>query len=817
MSPMRGLAGSVALLALLALPGAALGEEGHGPGGIEGARQAHRATRPPQSVAGGQITVSPTEGFAGQLRTVTVTLAPGEPGVTIDYPGRFGSRALNGRPYVPGRPTGGTLRADARSLAIDVSGLPAGTYSLPVTIGGRRIGVAVFRLYAQRKEGGGETAERGPFGPLERVPIDSSDDNSEESETFVAVDPADTQRFVTYGNDIPPSPTNGDGGPRITTNGGTSFTGLTFPETFDVKSPGADETASPSGDPILAADPNGNIWAGGLSVCQKGKLGADRIFVNRIAAGGTAFLAKNVGLPVLHGGTLCGVNDELQDKPQMTIDNSAGSPTFGRLYVTWDDPANGGGVNEVISYCDTRPGGTLNAAACDSADNWSTPAIISDASSSQGGSYITSDVAVGPDGKVYVAWWDYSAANAIRIDTCDPAAHANQCNASADWGIDQIVASLSTHSGLDVPFACPTLAQPGGRAAPVPSIGVDHSGGPNNGRIYIGWSDLSPTGTHRCSGLGDAPDSGQDMFHSYVASALDFATLTTDPATTSYERGTNVIGDSGDHWFPWVAVDQSTGQAYVDLYSTRDDPTRQTARFYARAVLPQAGTTRVQYGPLTPVSSDATDYSDQSCCDFGNDYGDYTGLDAAGGKLFAVWTHRLLHGDGDVYVNVLSPPPATSPAETPTDDAGSIVPPPPPPPTTTTETTPPPTTTTTTTTPPPPPPPPVDRKPPTLKVTYSTRVDHKGRYTLRFRAAGEPATGRATLRLATGKRRKLVSGVLATSGRYAFKLTLRLRSKDFRLLRRKHRLRVRLTVVLTDKSRNSAHSVKVFTLRPSRR
>jgi hypothetical protein len=96
-------------------------------------------------------------------------------------------------------------------------------------------------------------------------------------------------------------------------------------------------------------------------------------------------------------------------------------------------------------------------------------------------------------------------------------------------------------------------------------------------------------------------------------------------------------------------------------------------------------------------------------------------------------------------------------------------------------------------------------------------VDHKGRYTLRFRAAGEAATGRATLRLATGKRRKLVSGVLATSGRYAFKLTLRLRSKDFRLLRHKHRLRVRLTVVLTDKSRNSAHSVKVLTLRPSRR
>ena len=47
----------------------------------------------------------------------------------------------------------------------------------------------------------------------------------------------------------------------------------------------------------------------------------------------------------------------------------------------------------------------------------------------------------------------------------------------------------------------------------------------------------------------------------------------------------------GDHWFPWVAVDQSTGQAYVDLYSTRDDATRRSANFYVRAVVPGAGST----------------------------------------------------------------------------------------------------------------------------------------------------------------------------------------------------------------------------------
>jgi hypothetical protein len=812
---MRGVVRFAVLLAALGLPASAFGEpeHEHGPTGIAGARQAHGAKQPPSTVADGQITVTPTEGFAGQLGTVTVTLASGAKGVKLDYPSRFASRAINGRSYVPGRPTGDSLAPPDRSVAIDVSGLPAGTYRLPVRRADTVIGTAVFRLYAQRKEGA-ET-RTGAFGPLQRAVIDSSNDNSEESETFVAVDPANTNRFVTYGNDIS-SP--GTGGVSITTDGGaTAFTHLTFPTTFDLKGSTLNETEIPRGDPILAADPNGNIWAGGLSVCKNAG-SASHIFVNRIDAAGTAFLSKNVAIPYLHGGGICGFNDIIQDKPQMTIDNTPTSPTFGRLYVTWDDSDPSGGVNEVISYCDTRPGGTLNAANCDSADNWTNPTIISDPSG--GGSYITSDVAVGPDGRVYVAWWDYSAANAVRIDTCNPSAHSNQCNAAGDWGIDQIVASLTVHSGLGVPFACPTLGQPGGRAAPVPSLAIDHSGGANEGRIYVGWGDLTTSGSHRCTGLEDPPDSSQDTFHAYVASAPDFATLTADPTTTSYERGTNVIPDVGaDHWFPWVAVDQSTGQAYVDLYSTRDDPTRQSAKFYVRAVVPQSGSTRVAYGPLTAASADATDYSDDStCCDFGNDYGDYTGLDAAGGKVFAVWTHRLLGGDGDVYVNVLTAgggagQVAASPTEVPSDDSVTPFPPPAPPPPP-----PPPTTATiTTTTPPPPPPPPVDRTAPKLKVTLSTRVDRKRRYTVRLTATGEPATGSAVLRLASGKKRRLASRRIATSGTKSLKLVLRLSRKDFNLLRRKHKLRVRLTVSLTDVAGNRALASKTFTLRLSRR
>jgi hypothetical protein len=813
MASMRRFVRVFVLLAVaLVLPASAFGRDGLPT--VEKAREAHGATRPAGTVAGGDVTVTPSEGIASVTRTVAIHVTRGG-SIHADFPARFSKRALNGRPFVPGSPSSGSVDTGS-TLTLDVSGLPAGTYQLPLYRGNSRLGTAVFRLYAASREGDeGEKKLPAPFAAVSRIEIDTSQDETEESETFIAVDPANTNRIVTSANDISGS---GLGGVSVSNDGGATWAHPTFPVTFRTGAVATD-TEIPGGDPILAADTLGNVWAGGLSVCSTGS--KSHIFVNRLAAGSpdaTDFGNKpNVAIPALHVGGNCGTSTEvIQDKPQMTIDNGPNSPTKGRLYVTWDDPDPSGATNEVLAYCDTQP----IVSACDSPANWKGPVAISDAP----GSYITSDPAVGPDGKVYVVWWDYSATNAIAIDSCTPAAVTNRCDRSSDWGADRIVASLSTHLH-EVPFACPTLAQPGGRAAPVPSVTVDTTTGANAGRIYVAWSDLGSTGSTRCSVSITSngkmnmslPDSSQDAWNSYVASAPDLATLTADPATTSGERGTNIIDDPGDHWFPWVAVDASTGQGYVDLYSTRDDATRRSSNFYVRAVVPGTGT-QVSYGALSKVSDEATNYSDQPCGGFGNDYGDYTGLATAGGVAFPVWTHRLLGGDGDVFINKATPS-AGSPV-TPSDNPvlpppsarlAQCEPPPPPPP-------PPPTTATTTeTTPPPPPPPPVDRTAPRLKITLSTRVDRNRRYTVKLAAAGEPAKGSAVLRLTSKGKRKLASGLIATSGKKSLKLVLRLKRKDFNLLRRKHKLRVRLTVILSDVAGNKAHASKTFTLRLSRR
>src|SRR3954454_13281116 len=201
-----------ALLLFCALPAsasAATEREAHGGGPVAEARKAHGSTRPADRVADGAITVEPTEGLAGLQRTVRVTLAAGEGAVDLSYPSRFSDRTLNGHAFVPGLPTGRTLDASSRSATIDVSGLPAGTYRLPVRRGGRLLGTAVFRLYAQRKEGDeGENQLRRPFGRLGRNTFDASNDSTDESETFVVAEPDNTLRFAAYGNDS----TGGTGG-----------------------------------------------------------------------------------------------------------------------------------------------------------------------------------------------------------------------------------------------------------------------------------------------------------------------------------------------------------------------------------------------------------------------------------------------------------------------------------------------------------------------------------------------------------------------------------------------------------------------------
>ncbi len=541
---------------------------------------------------------------------------------------------------------------DAAEFALTDAGIPAGTYALAYRWRERgrseTKGALKAVFYAPTREAS-ETAPEWTRLANPGFEQNATNDAGNESETFLTVVPGNRRRFAVGAN-------GGGGLNAWLTDDGQSFTKLSMPALTDAPAEANPEASNLCCDPMSAADADGDIWYGGLSF-DNGAGQPSRIVVNRIAAGTQSFQPLTVGLPQRTTGT--------QDKPMMTIDDSPSSPHFGRLYVVWNEPAAGGGINVVISQCDTRPGGVPNAPNCDNADNWSAPASVTPFP----GSYIYSDVAASPDGTANVVWWDYSAANAIRGDTCPAAAN---CAVAAAWGTPQTIATLDATGGSPVPFACPILAQPGGRAATSPQLDVDRSGGANNGRVYVTWSDLrTGSGTTRCAEK-TPPVATHLTWDSFVASAPGGLPGSAGPSPTVATRlltdGEGGGQANSDDWFPWLAIDQTTGQAWADFYSTRDDLARRTTNFYVRTVTPAGGGHTL--GALTKVSSQPSDYSGAGCCSFGNDYGDYTGIDATQGIALPVWSDKRDAGDGEAFTFVAAEPVIRSDAVTVTDPAG---------------------------------------------------------------------------------------------------------------------------------------------------
>jgi len=586
-------------------------------------------------VPGAVLRLSRAEWVATQRPVVRITNTANH-AVTLRLPRIFTATAHSGLRY-----TSATRRvvrvAAGHSLAFRDLGLPARPYTLTTANGGR-FGLRVFA-----PERDGDQRATPAFAQL-RDPvqdINATNDSDEESETFVTVSPANPDRIVVGYNDID----NIQKGPSVSSDGGKTFTQLTQPNDFAVRGTTTPEANSVSGDPMSAADTTGNVWFGGLSDPSNGA--PSRIYVNRIGPDGQ-FQPFTVGLDYLHAG--------LQDKPMMTIDNSSASPTFGRIYIAWDDPGTSG-VNEVVVFCDTRVAGIAQPERCDDPDNWTKPAKVLSAE----GSYIYADLAVGPDGSVYYTYWDYSANNAVRGTVCR-AVPRTDCGTAGSFAAPRDIAILQSSPVTGpVPFGCPTLSEPGGRTAPDPSVHVDDS----TGRVWVAWGDLrEDSGQTRCEfavQAGTPPLPTNRTWDVYAASAVgdlpggpQGATSSQVGTQVSPDHGTTFGADDNDDFFPWIAVDQSTGRTWIDFYSTANDATRRTTEFELAELQPGSGT-KPTVSPIQTVSSARSDYSTgtTACCVFGNDYGDYTGLDAAAGRVVPVWTSRSgPSDDGDAHIVV---------------------------------------------------------------------------------------------------------------------------------------------------------------------
>jgi hypothetical protein len=346
------------------------------------------------------------------------------------------------------------------------------------------------------------------------------------------------------------------------TNGGLNWTQGNLSSTYGVW-----------GDPVVTFDALGNLYYGHLSNPPSPGYWIDRIVVNRSTTGGSSW---NTGVGV-------GFNPPTrnQDKEWLIADMTS-SPHRNNIYMAWTEFDDYGSANPLDS---TR---ILFSRSTDAGLSWGTPVRVSD----RGGDCVDEDntvegavPAVGPNGEVYTAW---SGPLGIMFD--------RSTDGGVTFGPDVFVSDQP--GGWD--FAIPGIYRCNG----MPITLCDAGDSPWRGRVYVVWSDQR-------NGVTDT-----DVF---LVSSTDGG-LTWGPRVRVNSDLTNT-----QQFFPWAALDQSTGFLYVVFYDRRNTSGNGTEVWVARST--DGGVT------FTDVPVSQSVFTPTSTIFFG----DYINIAAHNGRIHPIW------------------------------------------------------------------------------------------------------------------------------------------------------------------------------------
>jgi hypothetical protein len=354
------------------------------------------------------------------------------------------------------------------------------------------------------------------------------------------------------------------------TNRGASFTDLKF------LNPGPSFSVSLGGDPVVGCTSPTTFYYASL-YRQPGLSG---ISVSKSTNGGLTFAAPVPAAlkPITH----------FLDKNMMAVD-----PTGNRVYVTYTDFDN----SMTSPACPARGRVAIELVRSnDGGATWDPPVVIDEVCRGAGLSFPFvqgSQVAVGPDGEVHVAW--------ERYDDFNPAGFNDNIDR-------EIRARKSTDNGASfAPFVKVADVFPTGDAfalrggfrtfLDIMQIAVDRSSTPSRGDVYVAFHDggavttpdvFSQTGVY---GYADAmvsrsPDGG----------------ATWDPPVKVNDNVELAMGT--DQYQPGVAVDKD-GRVASCFYDRRADPANFTIEYFC-AVSTDGGQTwganeRQNGRPFAPI------------------------------------------------------------------------------------------------------------------------------------------------------------------------------------------------------------------------
>jgi len=319
----------------------------------------------------------------------------------------------------------------------------------------------------------------------------------------------------------------------------------------------------------------------------------------------------------------------LADKNHFMVDKTPSSPYVNRAYCIWTDFGGSNDYDAVLRYS-TNYG-----------QNWSTSINLSSGLSS----YLNqgANVQTGPNGEVYATWTVYIGSNVN--DGEDGIGFAKSTDGGVTW-------SSPTYVYQQTNFGIRTGSLTGGkgiRCNSFPSMAVDRSGGPDNGTIYICWTQrgVSPAG-------GD-PDI-------VLVKSTDGGTTWSSPVRVNDDP----LNNGKDQILPWITVDQATGQVLLVFYDSRNVPNTQAEVFLASSFNGGATFTNFvvsdQAFALNPISGFSGNYA-----------GDYIGVAAYNDVAYPFWmSEQTGNAQGWMTRVEFGPPCPIDPPSNPSPAANAI-------------------------------------------------------------------------------------------------------------------------------------------------